>query len=860
MAAVHVFAIDWVPSKDDKASGGGLRSLQIIEALRDAGHRVTFSVPVNCRHVRHQGRDSAELRAVLIHDQNNQIDILRETRPDAVFWLPTLIRDIPFTGLGDMVQVCDLIGLPHIEAAMGSPVQASKIRDKLVGFCGGADLVLTGSEEQHGYWLAELSRAGGESATAVVPYALPLSLRHEGATGAARLTRLHVTGMVYAWSTSVALMQCAANWVARRNDVTLSAIVGTDPGGATDRAVLRALNAIGSTQNVEMPGEMSFSRAMSEYRAGSVALDLYEANLERRLAVPIRAVNALAHGVPVLSTVESTLTRRLQAAGAGIVAEAGAGNAAERDTGTNLEAALDQLAAMPAKQLGGMARAARAFAAREYDAETIAKTLCSALDAALRRRADRRRRWYAGSPREDRLGHVLVMTDESVNMRELRVDIPFAAMHRHLLIAGYSIWSKNEFTFSTGSRPARQDFHAIWVQRNARPAEAIALRSLNRPFAYDLDDNLLTSPAYRQPFSIELQQTVRNLLWSCAVLSCSTARLAQKLQRPALEHLIGKVVVTPNLLREPPGPRPVGSPRVLLWASSDTPALTHSHLAVCKALRDFCLTHQLTLVFLGAAPPDLLVESDVPIEHIGAASYGSYQTLVRSFAPAIMACPLETDCDEATRDFIDSKSDIKILEAFAAGVVGVFSRAPPYQDTDLPGAILCENTYAGWFEGLSTALRQCTRDTTPATLPPERYASPIGVRPWFEALQRVQLTEPLPASAFRDAVRMMRARYGRRLLSELEFDGAFYLSTYPDVQDAIEEGNVASPFAHYERNGFREGRLGRPDDIVEPHNEEVWSNLGNTLSDLRQSVDSQAQRLDALKTRRAARLRLRKSE
>jgi hypothetical protein len=43
-------------------------------------------------------------------------------------------------------------------------------------------------------------------------------------------------------------------------------------------------------------------------------------------------------------------------------------------------------------------------------------------------------------------------------------------------------------------------------------------------------------------------------------------------------------------------------------------------------------------------------------------------------------------------------------------------------------------------------------------------------------------------------------------------------------------------------------------------NEEVWSNLGNTLSDLRQSVDSQAQRLDALKTRRAARLRLRKSE
>jgi len=153
VAVIHVFAIDWVPAASNVASGGGLRSLQVIEALRDAGHTVTWSVPATARHIRRVGRGSPALRDVEIHTADNQLELLRKLRPEIVFWLAPLSRAVPFTGSGDLVHVCDLIGLPHIEASLGAPGLEGPLRERLGRLCGSADLVLTGSAGQNGYWL-----------------------------------------------------------------------------------------------------------------------------------------------------------------------------------------------------------------------------------------------------------------------------------------------------------------------------------------------------------------------------------------------------------------------------------------------------------------------------------------------------------------------------------------------------------------------------------------------------------------------------------------------------------------------------------------------------------------------------------
>jgi hypothetical protein len=870
VAAIHVFAIDWVPEATDIASGGGLRSRQIIDALREAGHTVTFSVPAECRHLRRVGPDSPAVRYIEVHTPTNQLDVLRKTRPDIVLWLPPLMRTIPFTGSGDLIHVCDLIGLQHIEASLGTPAVVASLRERLARLCSHADLVLTGSEEQNGYWLAELSRTHIPPPTVVVPYALPDALRSSGASGKSTLCRLHVTGMVYPWSTSTRLLERVANWVAERNDISLSLILGTDPGGATDRSVLHKLQALAAKPHVEMPGEVSFADAMADYRAGSLALDLYEPNMERRLAVPIRTVNALTQGVPILSTVDGTLMCRLQAEGAGVIGD-------DRP-GQPIEYVLDRIAALSAPDFGRLAKNARAFAQREFGTQTASKALVAAIEESIDRRNAKRRAIESGfrfgfasasaagisaansrsaASLEAKPPHVLVISNVEPHHRELRIDVPFNALFGHGKLSGYTVWSRGDFSFTTSSKLSDQSFDAIWVQREISPDVAVALHTLGRPFVYDIDDNLLASPGYRPPFSIELTQTVRNLIWTCSILSCSTARLGQLLNVASLTQLIDKVIVTPNLLRESPAPRPVGAARFLIWVSSDTPALTRSRLVVIKAIRDFCLAHDLKLACIGAEPPDLIAESDVDVVHVRQVPYGSYLSLLRSFAPGIMACPLESDADTGTADFIQAKSDIKMLEALACGLVGVFSRAYPYLESNLPQPILRENTYSAWMEGLAQAWQRCAQATDQPAIPPSRCANATGAQPWLDAIKLVRLPFAMPSSQFKDAVSQLRGRYGKQLLSEAEFDARYYLATYSDIDEAIDQGRLAGPYAHYLAFGYREGRLGRPEDALEPHNEQVWANLIHTLGDLRTAVTNQGDQLASLKVRRATRLKLR---
>jgi hypothetical protein len=851
MSRIHVFAIDWVPAKNDIASGGGLRSLQIIEALRGFGHDVSYSVPVNSRHVRRIGRDSAELRHLELHDESNQLEILKKLRPEAVFWLPTLIRNMPFLKAEGMINVCDLIGLPHYESAMGAPRLVRPMANRLVGLCTGADLVLTGSEEQNGYWQAELERRDLAVPRAIVPYALPQSLTRPLPVGSAGLKALHVTGMIYAWSTSVPLLVRVAEWVSHRKDIRLALIGGTDPGGATDRSELKELHAVTSRLGLEVLREAAFDRAMADFQPGSLSLDLYQSNPERCMAVPIRTVNALTHGVPILSTIDGAFTRRLQRAGAAMIADG--------KPGRSLEASLDRLASLPAADFGRMADAARSFAVQEFSAEAASDALRNALDEALDRRASQRRSWYAKVPNTPRIGHVLVLSDEGENLQDLRIKIPFAALHARGEISGYSIWCRGKFTFSTNADPKTLAFNAIWMQRHTDPEISIALSVMRRPFVYDLDDNLLTSPSYREAFSLESVQTVRHMIRACSVLSCSTARLAQLVQKAAAEFVADKTVVTPNLIREQIGPRKAEVPRAVIWCSTDNPALTQSRVPILKAIRDFCMAYALKLVCIGAPPADLLAESGIEIEHIAAMPYGEYLFMLRSLAPAILVCPLETHADPVTQDFVNAKSDIKILESLAAGLVGVFSRSPPYQDTDLPAPILCENNYKAWFEGLMTAWQSSAESNAMNTVPDTRIAALLGAEPWREALGRAAMAEPLPYQDFESAVMLLRGRLGRRILSQPEFDHEFYLTQYPDVRREVADGNLSNPYVHYRDHGFVEGRLGRSGDVTSPHNQQFWANMMHTIGDLRATVESRSLQIDTLRARRMTRMSLKRN-
>lgn len=850
MARIHVFAIDWVPERTDVANGGGLRSRQIVEALRHGGHCVSYSVPENSVAVQAMRlTDPDRLRDIALYNQDNQIELVRHFKPDLVAWLWPTARKIPFSGLGDVVHLCDLNGLQHYEWANGSPRLLPRAREMLLASVRGADIALTGSAEQYGYWLALLGELPNAPSLVLAGYALPPALTGPVATEPSALRRLHFTGNLHPWSLSPPLLLRCAKWAEARADIPLRIVGSADLAGPSALSDLRALEGLEQSRAVAITPKATFAEALADYTPGGLFLDLANPGVERQLAVPVRVVNALSCGLPMITTTDSPLTRRLERAGAAVLIDP--------ESPDELERTLDRIAALPPDRFGAMSAAARRFAADELAFEPAADTICQAVDQAFSRRKARIQGWRTQKPERSPIGHVLVISGEMANMRELRVDIPFSAMHRRQVISGYTVWTGGRIASTTRSHQNDITFDALWVQRSVSAEIALLLDGMDLPFAYDIDDNLLVSPSYRPPFTPEDLQAARNFVRRATVVTCATARLAMLLQQYATAPVVEKAVVAQNILRIAPRPRPVGEPDCVIWASSDTPALTAQGSEVIRAVRDFCLTYKLRLVCIGAQPPGLIAETDIEIEHIGLLPYHAYLDLLRSLAPAIMVCPMDIESDPATQDFVDGKSDIKILDALFGGVVGVFSASRAYTESDLPRPILCNNNYRSWLDGLTRARHTLMSPPGELAISPFRIASDLGTMPYVDALMRVRLPHPVRLAEFTDRLRLMRSRLGRRMLGPEEFDEAFYLAKYPDVQLALEQGAIVSAYDHYVSAGFSEHREGRENDHATGRGEQWWVNLLHTLGDLRTSTENRTPQIEELKRRRAMRVALR---
>ncbi len=754
-------------------------------------------------------------------------------RPAVVVWPGDGARELP---LGQSaVHVVDLAGAVRAHGLLGAARQAAW-RTALVESCRGAQLVLVGSDGERGFWSAELMRAGISAPIVEAPFAMAaparagpfgeLTIVLDGAPDPGVLARVAE----------------AARWATQRGGALR---IAATPGHA-------GLDGLLAAQRLR---DLAPGVPVENWQPGAALpgplLDLRDDTAETRITVPAAVVCALAQGFPVISAVQGALARRIAAAGAGLVAAS-----------DWLDAALDQFAALSPAQQAAMGGNAARLAQEAFAPERVGHALVEAVRQALALHETRFAAWRNGAerPGPQPLGagsHVLVLSDEEENLRDIRVHLTFGAMHRRGVIGGYSVLHRGEFIFSTraGSLARMPDdarFDAVWVHRGHSAGLQLVLQILDRPFVFDIDDNLLSAPSYRPPFSPKAIEAVRGMVGACTALSCSTARLAGLLQRGAGVALAHKAVVTPNLVQGPPMQLAAGLPRALVWASSDVPALTGARSDVLRAVRDFCLAHRLRVVCMGAPPPEPLRDAGLEIEHVGILPYAGYLEFLRALSPSILVCPLETDADPATQDFVDGKSDVKLLDALLAGMVGVFSDARPYRDSELGPAILCANSYDAWLDGLERAYRACGQADAPAPWPADREASGAGLMAWAEALGRVRLRTPLRLAEVRAAIRYVEKRQAR-FLEAHEFDAAYYLAVHDDVRVAVETGGAVSAYEHYLSSGHRERRDARSVSEGQAGTAAWWSVLMHQVDRLEAEVESRAAAIEQLQADQATR-------
>lgn len=551
---------------------------------------------------------------------------------------------------------------------------------------------------------------------------------------------------------------------------------------------------------------------------GAVVLDVRSG--AGRLDASPALLGLLAVGAPVLFGEDTPLRSTLEGIGAGWRFE-------------TVGAGLEQVAGLGAAAFERASGAALKFVGARFAAAGAQAAFERAVEGALARARRRAADW----PRLGPGGHVLVVSDEAANLRAVRVHQPFDALMRRGAIEGYSVLSGGAFLAGTVTDETR--FTAIWVQRSVDPQVQLLLRVLGRGFVYDLDDNLLVSPSYRRAFASEAIETAAGLVRECAVLSCATRRLAAQLGRP-------DAVVTPNLAFGA-ARRVVGRARTVVWASSDAPALAGSRGEIERAVRDFCRAHGLPVLCIGARAPTSFEAAGIVVEAAGLLAYPAYLERLRAAAPGILVGPLETGADAATQTFVDAKSDIKVIEARLAGLQGVFSAAAPYAESDLGPEILCENTYAGWLEGLERARSACERPGVTEDWPGRRDADGVGPMPWAEALRRAAVD--VSGGEVMAALRFVAAQAETLLEAPALFDEADYLRRHADVAEAVAAGVVASGYRHFVQSGFREGRAARRVASAAGEASFWWTRLVHEVGRLETSVAARGKEIAGLRDR-----------
>lgn len=334
---------------------------------------------------------------------------------------------------------------------------------------------------------------------------------------------------------------------------------------------------------------------------------------------------------------------------------------------------------------------------------------------------------------------VLGITPDRNSLRHIRMEIPLRSLKRQGLIGEYFI--TDEFFTDL---PEDLVFDAVWLQRVERLAliESLA-RSLENKYMYDVDDLLIGKPTYTKAM-FGASDGSKLAIENCSLLTTTSERLLRLLEQYSKLNLARKSIICPNGL-EPLAPiRKPSAPRGLIWTSSDYPALIHSKGPILRAVSRFSRKNDLPIYLFGFFDKGTRASLKRNVEH-GLLPFKTYISMLASLPVLIGIAPLETEATKDDIDFINAKSDIKMIDFGGSGHPALYSAAPPYVDTDLKAGILVENDESSWFEGFELMYREGWKrlDAEQSDIISRRHMDRIARACWVEAISGVRLPQPM---------------------------------------------------------------------------------------------------------------------
>jgi len=339
---------------------------------------------------------------------------------------------------------------------------------------------------------------------------------------------------------------------------------------------------------------------------------------------------------------------------------------------------------------------------------------------------------------------VLAVTADRRFLREVRLALPLSALCHAGRIAGFRIFCPLDGGLS--DHFPLETFDVVVVQRLIPAWVTDFLQERAIPFLLDIDDLLLARPAYSKGLpTLRGCRCLGEAVLACATLSVSNHRLLASLEQRLGAFLGEKAAIIPNALPESTASeKPATRPEVVMWTSSDRPALLGSAGPILAAVAAFAAARSMPVLVAGDL--DRETAKALPMARsLGTMDYWQHKLFLREHPTALALAPLETHGDAETLEFINCKSDVKLAEYGGLGHAGVYSLAPPYAESDLRAGRLAPNTGEAWADALeflyAEGYHHCPEQAR--SVQAARNAPKIARECWLPALERGRLARPL---------------------------------------------------------------------------------------------------------------------
>lgn len=317
--------------------------------------------------------------------------------------------------------------------------------------------------------------------------------------------------------------------------------------------------------------------------------------------------------------------------------------------------------------------------------------------------------------------------------------MPLLNLKKQGLIREYFITNPSLFDV-----PDDFTFDVVWLQRVNDPRLMEHLyRKVGGCYLYDLDDLLIGHASYlthRVPNRDVVVEAIRR----CRVLTVTSQRLARLAATYAGCSTEDRSMVCPNAFEFSGWIRVPAVPSGIIVTSSEQLPVVGSAAEILPAVADFSVRRNLPVAMFGPGD-DRLTRRGARVISFGNVSYWHYHAVLASFPPMIGIAAIETNADPETLDFVNGKSDVKMVDFGGFGHPSVYSAALPYVDTDLKAGVVVENTYEGWTEALESVYSEGWKrlDEQQRAIIGLRAMDRVASEYWLPAIERARLPEPM---------------------------------------------------------------------------------------------------------------------